>query len=321
MKEFFKIFKKVDGMNVLKQYFKAHVLVYALVQTALLGTSKKSLELVRLAVYNRIYKRLKKKNSKLIKNFKEQNADAFDRKKMNYNPVIWTIWMQGMDAAPPVVQKCYESMKRNIIDREIIVITEENYKNYVNLPNYILDKYQKGIISKTHFADILRIELLATYGGTWLDGTVYCSSYPKHKYMLDSELFAFQMMKPGLDGHTQSISSWMMSAYSNHPIILLTRELLYNYWKTYNYAIDYFIFHDFFEMSIGAYPDEWKKVIPFSNSTPQILLLRLFDKYNEEIWNALKEQTSFHKLSFKFDEEKFRQKGTYYDEIVGHSEA
>ena len=317
MKEFFEIFKKVDGKNVLKQYYKAHVLIYALIQTVLLGMSKKSLELVRLVVDNRIYKRLKKQNTKFIKEYIERNAEIVGGKNKRHNPVVWTIWLQGMGAAPAVVQKCYESMKRNITDREIIVITEVNYGNYVNLPDYIIDKYQEGKISKTHFADILRIELLATYGGTWLDGTVYCSDEPKQKYMLDSELFVFQMMKPGLDGHAKSISSWMMSAYSNHPIILLTRELLYNYWKTHDYAVEYFIFHDFFQMSIEVYPDEWQKVVPFSNSTPQILLLRLFDQYNKEIWDALKEQVSFHKLSFKYEEEKFRRKGTYYDEIVG----
>ncbi len=317
MSEFSKIFKKVDGKGVLKQYARVHVLLFALIQTVLLGTSRKGLEIVRLAVNNKIYAKLKKQNTQFIDAYKKQHTDdKIERKK---NLVIWTIWLQGMDKAPEIVQKCYVSMKENISDREIIVITEDNYSDYVTFPDFIMEKYEKGIISKVHFADLLRIELLATRGGTWFDGTIYCSGEPKQRYVLDSELFLFQTLKPGLDGHCSTISSWLMTAYSGSDIILLTRALLHNYWKTHNFAVDYFILHNFFQMAIEAYPQEWNRVVPFSNSVPHILLLRLFDKYDENIWSALKEQSSFHKLSYKFDNDKFKLKGTYYDVILNQS--
>lgn len=317
MDQFQKNFKKVDGINVLKQYKKSRVLFFALVETAILGFSKKSLEIVRLAVSNRIYSRLKKKNLCFIENFKKDFKSYSIEKK--YNPTIWTIWLQGMDQAPIIVQKCYESIKSNITDRPIIVVTEENFKRYVTFPDYIIEKYEKGIISKVHFADLLRIELLSVHGGTWLDGTVYCSGYLDSDYKLESELFLFQMLKPGLDGHSVSISSWMMTAYSGNEIILLTRALLHNYWKNNDYAVDYFILHDFFQMAIESYPDIWNKVIPVSNSLPHILLLRLFDQFDEKIWNAVKTQTNFHKLSYKFEIDQVEIQGTYYDVLFNES--
>ena len=64
MKRFIALFNKVGGWTVLKQYAKAHVLFYALVQTLLCGFSKKSLELVRLGVEQKIYRRLEKKFAK-----------------------------------------------------------------------------------------------------------------------------------------------------------------------------------------------------------------------------------------------------------------
>jgi len=316
MKKFLHLFKKVDGKKVLLQYMKAHVLLFALFETLFIGFSKKSLEIVRLAVDNKIYVRLKKENRQFIKTYKEEHEN--DNKDQKYNPIIWTIWLQGMDNAPSIVKKCYESMKRNIVDRQIIVITEKNYTDYIAFPDYIMDKYNKGIISKVHFADLLRIELLGVYGGTWLDGTVFCSGSQKNDYKLDSELFMFQNLKPGLDGHCRAVSSWMITSYSKNPIILLTRALLHNYWKNYNFAIDYFILHDFLQMSIEAYPNEWNKVVPFSNSTPHILLLKLFEDYDEKIWNALKVQTNFHKLSYKFDVVNTKYKRTYYDVIINH---
>lgn len=83
--------------------------------------------------------------------------------------------MQGMENAPALVQKCYESLKINLKDREIILITAQNRKEYAILPDYIEEKYRKGIITHTHFSDLLRVELLCKYGGTWIDSTVYCS--------------------------------------------------------------------------------------------------------------------------------------------------
>ena len=315
MEKFRKIFSKVNGKEQLKQYAKAHVLLFTLMITALLGVSKKALEIVRLAINNRIYTKLRKKNQKFIAEYKKNND--FTQKPHRHSNTIWTIWLQGMENAPYIVQKCYESMCKNLSDKEIVVITEDNYQRYVNFPDYIVEKYKTGHISKVHFSDLLRVELMATHGGTWLDGTVYCSESPKQKYILDSDLFLFQHLKPGLDGHCTAISSWLITASTNNPIIMLTRALLHNYWETHDYAIDYFILHYFFQMSIEAYPEEWNKVVPFNNSTPHILLLRLFEPYDGKTWESVKEQTPFHKLSYKFDKKNIDIKGTYYDVLFG----
>lgn len=45
------------------------------------------------------------------------------------------------------------------------------------------------------------------------------------------------------------------------------------------------------------YPNESKKSIPKGNVTPHILLLYLFDKYDEKTYRAIIEQSPFHKLS------------------------
>lgn len=318
MGKFSTIFKKVGGWNVLRQYAKSRVLFYALTQTLIGGFSQKSLELVRLGVENKIYRRLHKKFSKFIAAHVEAHPSQDAVQK--HNPIIWTIWLQGMDQAPKVVQQCYASMQKNITDRPIVVITEENFKNYVTFPDYIMKKYEKGIISKVHFADLLRVELLAQHGGTWLDGTVFCSDVPFQKYVLDDPLFLFQTLKPGLDGHSIAASSWLMTAHSGNPIIMLTRALLHEYWSRYNYAVDYFILHNFIQMSIAAYPEVWNKVVPFSNATPHILLLRLFEEFDENLWQGLKGQTAFHKLTYKFTPEDAQLPDTYYQRILNQQE-
>lgn len=316
MNEFKKIFKKVDGFEKLKQYMKAHVLLFTLFQTILVGFSRKALEIVRLSTNYKIYTKIKKKNRRFIEQYvKIHEEDKLEQKRPN---VVWIMWLQGIENAPDIVKQCYQSIKHHITDREIVVITEQNYKEYTDFPEYIIDKYENELITRTHFSDLVRVEILARHGGTWIDGTVFCTQNPSEcnmSYMLEDDLFVFQNLKPGRDGHVLTISSWFMTACSNHKIILLTRELLFNYWKKNNSLIDYFLIHHMFQIAIETYPEEWNKVVPVSNSIPHILLLRLFERYDEHIWNKTKNMICFHKLSYKFKDEQFKIQNTYYERI------
>lgn len=314
MKKFIKLFIKADGNEILRQYWRAHVLFFALLETAILGFSKKSLEIVRLAVRNRILSKMRREYRAFIVGYRKSNEALILKKRSNK---VWVCWLQGIDQAPILVQRCFCSLQDNLIDKEIILITASNYRDYVKFPDHIQKKVDNGIISKTHMSDLLRLELLIKYGGTWIDATVFCTGKDYPKYILDSDLFVFQCLKPGLDGHCTSISSWLITACTNNPIILLTRELLYDYWKKHDKMTDYFLIHNCFQLAIETYSDEWKRVVPFSNSVPHILLLRLFEPFNAITWNEIKKMTSFHKLSYKFSNDEFIKKDTYYSEILG----
>lgn len=301
MTEIKKIFIKAGGYRLIKQYINAHVLIFACIQGLLLGLSKKSLEILRLSVENKILKKLRKKYKKYVVEYMMQEEQ--EELKQTKSDIIWFCWFQGMDAAPEIVKVCYNSLKKNITNKRIIVITLQNYKEYVCLPEYIVEKYNKGIIGQAHFSDLLRLELLINYGGTWIDSTVLCSSDRIPSCMIESPLFVFQTLKPGLDGHATCISNWFITAYSNNKILRLVRALLYKYWMDNDVVIDYFIFHHFFQIAIEYYPEIWNKVFPYTNETPHILLLRLFDKYDGELFDSIMQQTCFHKLTYKFDAE------------------
>lgn len=314
MKRIIQLFNKVDGMEILRQYCRAHVLVFALVEAIILGFSKKSLEIVRLAVSNRILGKLRKRYGCFIKKYLSTEPCGLKRQR---SKKVWICWLQGIEEAPELVKKCYQSLHGNLQDKEIILLTERNYRDYVCFPDYIQQKIDQGLITRTHMSDLLRLELLIQYGGTWIDATVYCSGNTYPKYLFESDLFVFQDLKPGLDGHATCISSWFMSSCTNHPILLLTRAMLYDYWKNNNTMIDYFLLHDMFQLALETYPEEWRRVVPFSNSIPHILLLRLFEEYDEKVWNAVKEMTCFHKMTYKFEEKHTEIKGTYYRKIFG----
>lgn len=311
MKQFFSLFKKVNGIKVLKQYAKAHVLFHSICSVMVEGFSKKSLEIVRLSAENKILKKLRKKYSKFIRNFKQNNAIAHGD-----NPsTIWVCWFQGLDDAPDIVKTCVQSL-RNIPGYEVVVITWDNYKDYVTFPDYIVEKYERGIIGQAHFSDLLRLELLIKYGGTWIDSTVLCTDTNVPDMLMNSDLFVYRILKPGVDGHGSSISNWFITACQENIILKLTLALLYEYWRKYNIAIDYYIFHLFFELAMEAYPEQASKIPPFSSETPHILQLRMFDTFDIITYEFIKGQTCFHKLTYKNNQEDIDKSGTYYKHIV-----
>lgn len=315
MKDLRDKFKRAGGVQILQQYGRAHMLGYAMLQVALQGTSQKSLEIVRLSVSNKLLGRLRRKYRGYIAEYLKREQEKAPKERVRTDNV-WVFWLDGLDSAPEVVRVCVRSVMENLSDRNVHILTEENYRDYVTFPPFIQQKIDSGVISKTHMSDLLRLELLIRHGGLWLDATVLCTSPEVPAYMTDCDLFLFQDLKPGWDGHCQRISNWMISACTNHPMLRLTRALLYEYWRKNNDVEDYFIFHDFFEMAIDAYPEEWSKVVPCSNSAPHILLLRLFEPYSGQIWEAVKGMTPFHKLTYKFDAEKTRIPGTYYKAVL-----
>lgn len=306
-------FKKAGGVKLLKQYWRAGVLHVALLQFFLLRKSKTALFLLRLIVSMKTQQRLRRKYIYVLNKFDQKYTEQPHRETRK----LWLFWWQGMENAPALVQKCYESVKSNLgKEWDIVLITENNYNKYASFPEYILKKLDKKQITLTHFSDLLRLELLINYGGLWLDATVLCTSSDIPKSILTSDLFVYQMQKPGADGHATILSSWCMYAKTNNRILTATRELLYEYWKKNTNMDDYFLLHQFFTIACEYYPEEAKRIPPFCNSIPHILFLHLFDPYNEQYWNDLKQMACFHKLSYKLNKEDLGKKDTYYDIII-----
>lgn len=309
------IFKKQGGIKLLKQYWISGSLFTAICEFLLLGKSRTSLEILRLSTQLKTKQKLEKRYRKHLQNF-DKSCDTSLRHQQSNK--VWVCWFQGIENAPLLVQKCYQSLQDNLTDREIILITSDNIQEYIQFPEFILEKWNSGQITNTHMTDLLRLELLIHYGGMWVDATVLCTRKCKDipKYYFDSDLFLYQCLKPGRDGHSGYISSWLISAKTNNKMLMATLYLCYEYWKENNKMMDYFLLHDFMSIVFDYYPKDWKNIIPSDNAAPHILLLRLFDQYDKSLWEAVKEQTPFHKLTYKFDEEQTKKQDTYYDILL-----
>lgn len=243
-----------------------------------------------------VYKKYEKQYSELIQRGVSDYPESVASDK------IWICWLQGEDNAPELVKACINSMRQHFPDREIVVLSEKNISEYIQFPDYIEKKWQEGKMGAAHYSDLLRTALLCQYGGIWADATVLCTSGNIPKAITESKLFVYQKIDLTRQDRMPIVaSSWFISSYSNHPILLLTRELLYEYWKINEKVENYFLFHIFFAIATRRYEGEWKKVPVYNNQSPHTLQFELGMPYSEDRWNEIIKMSMFHKLNHHND--------------------
>ena len=309
-------FEKQGGMGLIRQYVQSGALGTAVGEFLLLGKSRTALEILRLSTQLKARQQLERRYRQALEDFERRFDESLPHEASDR---VWVCWLQGIENAPELVRRCYASLAENLTDRRITLITAGNMADYVQFPEAILEKWRSVVISNTHLTDLLRLELLIRYGGMWLDATVFCSA-PRAEipdYFFDSELFLYQCLKPGRDGHSLTVSSWLMSARTNSRILMAARHLCYAYWEKNDRQMDYFLLHMFLSLALERYSREAARIVPRDNAAPHILLLRLFAPFDAGMWSAIRAQTPFHKLSYKFASDQAALPGTFYQALFG----
>lgn len=258
------------------------------------------------------YKMLKKKI------FEKCTADRSWEKleKVKNSETIWMCWLQGLDNAPLIVKRCYESVKKNAQGKRIVLLDESNIFDYVDMPDYIVDKWKKGIIGAAHFTDLVRLSLLIKHGGYWIDMTVLCTDGSIFKYIDDEPLFMYSFYYFGFNPEIMELNNWFIYSSTNNNILSLTRELLYEYWKKYDRAVNYFVFHIMMTMALEYYENEYKNMPIVSQVDAHVLATYIYDEFDRKKYELLKTSTGIHKLSTRFDKDLLEKSGTFYDEVI-----
>lgn len=92
-------------------------------------------------------------------------------RKLSNNIPIYFFWYQGWNNTP-IIKNNYNTLKR-FCGKRVIFISSENVEEFIHLPKIIYEKLECGMISYTHFADIVRMTLIAERGGIWIDATTF----------------------------------------------------------------------------------------------------------------------------------------------------
>lgn len=263
-----------------------------------------------------LYRRFKKKY--LERCTAERPWESLEKK--TNSDTVWVMWLQGIDNAPDIVKSCIKSQKKAMPDKTFIFLDEDNYKDFVSLPDYIVEKHKKGIIGNAHFSDLIRNEILIRHGGFWIDATVFMTDSNLVSDMEKTDLFMFSYYYFGFNPEIMELNNWFIYSTTNNNMLSLLQKMLLEYWKEYDHAANYYIYHILETIVNEYYEDEYKAMPIVSQAQSHVLATYIYDDFDRDKFDCLKKTTGMHKLSTRFDQDKLKKKGTFYDVIINQSD-
>lgn len=212
----------------------------------------------------------------------------------------WTCWWQGEECAPEIVKACINSQRCNLPPEVChVVITKENFHEYIEIPEYILQKVNSGKITYTTFSDIIREKLIFKYGGIWFDSTVLINKtlpidfFKIPLFTCKSNIYDFESFSKW--------SLWCMGAQKNNLIFKFLYEAFEYYYRKYD-SIKYYLTVDYFIKAAMEYvpgANEQYDKIPCNNTEADKLAPHLKDIYSKDKYEEYIKNTYISKLTYK----------------------
>lgn len=243
--------------------------------------------------------RVSKKMSKKLHNELVKEPQRFNNNE-KMPKIIWWSLLQGEDKMPELAKVCLNSLRRNLSDYDIKIVTLENYTEFVDIPKVIVDKFNAGWISGAHFSDILRLQLLAKHGGIWIDSTVYCTDGKLIENIIDNDMFVYKSLL-SVDSNIMALSNWFIASKKGNPYIVESANVLTKYYSDYISVDSYYICHIIMTLLSKKYHNMWDNIPTYNNVNPHMLQMHLDKKFSNKQFELIKEQSSFHKLTRHID--------------------
>ncbi|WFB62062.1 capsular polysaccharide synthesis protein [Sphingobacterium sp. WM] len=236
------------------------------------------------------------------------------KKEFEDQKIIWQYWGQGVqdNSLPEVVKICFNSVDKHNDEFQVIRLDDTNYSEYIDFPEFVQEKVNSGLFKRTFFSDLLRLALLDTYGGVWLDATILQTGSLDSK-LLELPYFMYQRDEQEVDKKFWENSysyywGWgdkfkvkvlnsIIYAKRGNPLIKDMLQLILFYWKTQNEIIDYFFFQILYnELVNGPLKDNKCSVI--SDVYPHILQTKFNGVKNLMDYPEALSHTTTHKMSY-----------------------
>jgi hypothetical protein len=231
---------------------------------------------------------------------------------------VWVCWLQGEENMPALVKMCYATLLKNADGHKINLITFDNYREFTDIPDYIIEKHKKNIIHNIQLSDIIRVFLLSKHGGLWIDATYYVSGKLP---TFDGLSFWTPKWNGGREQHPSGLylESLLYCRYPNNVLTCFLRDIFVNYWKNENKLIDYLLL----SASIECAYNNIKQVkdlidaIPLAKRGFYDLYYSTHLEYDENEYKSLCGEIQFHKLTYKeiFKEYTKGEKLTFYGHL------
>lgn len=277
---------------------------------------------------------IKKKTKWLDKYIKENYSEILE--KYHNNPPtpipikekkIWVFWGQGEKQMPPLVEACYRQLKH--FNGNVILVTTQNVNDYIQLSPLIMDKVKKGCLPWANYSDIIRMTLLAKYGGLWVDATVWVSGKLPMDKLYD---MVFWTPNSKILPSNDTVKFWTSFNYNwstwclwtnerNGMLFSFVSELLQNIAIKEKYWLDYVLFDYAIFLACREFPEvneSMKKCQGTGGSRRGDLAKIMNDEFNNNAYQNLISSDCIFKLSFRtlWVSETENGKQTFYGRIL-----
>ena len=227
---------------------------------------------------------------------------------------------------PPIVKACYANLKKHAGKHPIVLLTDKNIRQYVCSSslwdNEIFKMVEEKRVTLTQLADFARLCLLYTYGGIWIDSTVWLN---KDMDEITSGLKFVSGRRVGVDNSCVPEGKWTTYFTGCSKGNLLPKfiyAVLLSHAKKEGLFIDYFMIDYAFVTAYNNLPyvREMIEEIPPMPNRFFVLMSMLNDEFtSEKDFEKICKQAPLFKLSYKGELKTKTDDGkpTFYAHLIG----
>lgn len=254
-----------------------------------------------------------KKYKILETSYSQQNPSQHQKS----SKIIWTCWWQGKEQMPKVIRMCHQSLLNNSNGHKVILITKDNFRNYVEIPQYIIDIANKGLLSLTHMGDVVRTALLAKHGGIWVDAGLFITRpIIEHTGFFSPKILS--MNSGFISEHKWCVG--MLETTKDSLLFSFVRDCFYLYLSKNNCFIDYFQFDFTIKIAYSIFDNVKSSIdaVPFNNPDLHSSRYTFNEKINENRFKYLIDSNQFMSLTWRINYEERLLSGeqTYYGRLI-----
>lgn len=221
---------------------------------------------------------------------------------------IWICWWQGEELMPELVSQCYKLLKQHCTTHPVKLLTKDNYQEHIELPPRIMTLFQSGTITMPQFSDIMRMYLVSTHGGIWIDSTYWII----RPFDISSEPFISVKSGNEYDPFIPR-GRWsgnFVGGAKRAKYFRFMYEALINYWNRHECLINYFLIDYFTQIAYTHFPDVKEQIDLYARCCPNLTALNMNEPYDESRFMEIIEKNNFLKLSWKWQLRKQSDDGT-----------
>lgn len=200
-------------------------------------------------IYNKVNSKIFLKRVEIAKNYlinnyyyviRETLSSKYDIASINHNCKIFVLWEQGLDNMPPIVKSCYNTIITHSSGHEVILIDKDNIGNYYKEYNKIRHLFESGKFKLNFLSDLLKGYFLYTYGGIWIDATIFLNKDIDNLIDYNSSFYTINHGDIGRDNYNKW-SAYFFASCRDNPLFYLIYRMFFEYIINEDKFIYYFL--------------------------------------------------------------------------------